>query len=125
VVRKPARGTDFPLTRRWGIQRQLQDLYFDRAVRDVSFKLRQGTLGISAQVTLLRKLPGAEQIPGHDMTVSAAAQILDIMLNVTQNQEYNQSISEQAINQSKHPHCTDRRKGFLQHPIIFRLCFGV
>jgi hypothetical protein len=125
VVRKPARGTDFPVTWRWGVQRQLQDLYVDQAVRDVSLKLRQGTSGIRAQVTLLRKLPGAEQIPGHDMTISAAAQLLDNMLTVTQNQEHNQSISEQAMNQSKHPHCTDRRKGFLQHPIIFRLCFGV
>lgn len=125
MVRKPAGDTDFLVTWRWGVQRQLQDLYVDRAVRDVSLKLRQGTSGIRAQVTLLRKLPGAEQIPGHDMTISAAAQILENMLTVTKNQEHNQSISEQAINQSKHPHCTDRRKGFLQHPIIFRLCFGV
>jgi len=113
------------VTWRWGIQRQLQDLYVDRVVRDVSLKLRQETSGIRAQVTLLRKLPGAEQIPGHDMTIGAAAQILDIMLTVTQYQEHNQSISEQAITQSKHPRCTDRRKGFLQHPINFRLCFGV
>jgi hypothetical protein len=48
-------------------------------------------------VTLLRKLPGAEQLPGHDMTFSVGAQILDTMLAVTENQEHNQSISEQAI----------------------------
>jgi hypothetical protein len=125
VVKKQARGTDFPVTWRWGIQRQLQDFHVVRAVREISLKLRQGTLGIRAEVTLLRKLPDAEQIPGYDITLSASAQILDTMLTVTQNQEHNQSISEQAINQSKHARCTDRRKGFLQHPIIFRLCFGV
>jgi hypothetical protein len=70
-----------------------QDFYVDRAVRDVSLKLRQGTSGIRSQVTLLRKLPGAEQIPGHDMTISAAAQILDTILTVTQNQEHKRSIN--------------------------------
>jgi len=123
VVRKPARGTNFPVTWRCGIQRQLQDHYVDRAFRDVGLKLRQGTTGILAKVTLLRKLPGAEQIPGHDMTLSAVAQILDTMLTAAQNQEHNQSISEQAINQPKHPRCTDRRKGFLQGP-TFRCLKG-
>lgn len=117
--------TEFPVTWRWGIQRQLKDLYVDRTFRDISSKLRQRASGIRATVTLLRKLPGAKQIPGHDMTLSAASQILDTMLTITQNQGHNQSNSEQAINQPKHPRCTDRRKGFLQHPIIFRQRFGV
>jgi hypothetical protein len=54
--------TDFSVTWRWDIQCQLQDFYVDPAVRDVSLKLQQGTPGIRAEMSLLRKLPGAEKI---------------------------------------------------------------